>query len=153
MPLPSITTTRSPAHELPYLFPGQAQKEAFVNEAFARLDALVQPVVLGQLSAPPAAPSPGDCYLVAAAASGGWAGHEGALAVWAETQWLLCPPREGARVFDLASGSLALYTTAAGWQRIAAPSPPQGGATQDMEARAALATLVTALRAAGVFSA
>lgn len=153
MPLPAITNARTPALLLPYLFPGQAQKEAFVNEAFARLDALVQAVVLGEQAAPPAAPAPGDCYLVGEPASDAWTGRERAMAVWAENQWLFCPPREGARVFDLATGALALFDPAVGWGRIGAPAPPAGGATQDGEARAAIAALIAALRAAGIFSA
>ena len=153
MPLPTITSHRTPCHGLPYLFPGQAQKEVFVNEALARLDALMQPVVLEERTTPPAEPDPGDCYLLSDAASGAWAGHGRALAVWAESQWLFLPPREGARVFDLASGALALFTETGGWQRIASPAPPAGGATQDAEARAAIAAIVAGLRAAGVFSA
>ncbi|MBX9896635.1 MAG: DUF2793 domain-containing protein [Qipengyuania sp.] len=153
MPLPAIASARTPRHGLPYLFPGQAQKEAFVNEALARLDALVQPVVLDERATPPAAPSPGDSYLLAQGASGTWSGHDRDIAVWAENQWLYLPPREGARVYDLASGSLALFTTADGWRRIDAPALPTGGATQDIEARGALAAIVAALRAAGVFSA
>ena len=152
MPLPTITSARTPGHGLPYLFPGQAQKEAFVNEAFARLDALLQPVVLEERAAPPAEPSPGDCYLLADAASGAWAGRARDIAVWAENQWLFLPPREGARIYDLASGALARFTNAAGWRRIAAPALPAGGATQDGEARAAIAAILAALRAAGVFS-
>lgn len=153
MPLPTLTTARTPAHELPYLFPGQSQKEAFVNEAFARLDALVQPIVIGERADPPAAPLPGDCYLLADAASGAWAGKARALAVWAENQWLFLPPREGARVHDLASGSMVSFSAGEGWRRIAAPAPPTGGATQDDEARAAIAAVVAALGAAGIFSA
>lgn len=153
MPLPTITTSRTPIHGLPFLFPGQAQKEAFVNEALALLDALVQPVVLGELSAPPAAPAPGDSYIVAEPASGDWTGKGGVIAVWAESQWLFLPPREGARVHDLASGAQASFATASGWRRTAAPLLPEGGVTQDAEARSAMATLVAALRAAGIFSA
>lgn len=152
MPLPTITSARTPVHGLPYLFPGQAQREAFVNEAFARLDALVQPSVLGELANPPAEPSPGDSYLVADDATGGWAGQERALAVWAENQWLFQPPHEGARVYDAAAGGLACFTVPQGWQRFAAPALPAGGGTQDSEARATLAEVVTALRAAGIFS-
>lgn len=152
MPLPTLTSARTPAHDLPYLFPGQAQKEAFVNEALARLDALVQPVVIEERGAPPATPTPGDCYLVADPASGAWSGHERAVAVWAENQWLIGRPREGARLFDLASASFASFSASTGWQRIAAPPLAIGGATQDAEARAAIAALVAALRAAGIFS-
>lgn len=153
MPLPVITTARTPRHALPYLFPGQAQKEVFVNEALARLDALVQPAVLGEIAAPPANPAPGDCYIVARPATGVWATHEGALATWAETQWLFAPPREGGRVHDIASGALAVFTVAQGWQRAAAPVAPSGGTTQDTEARAALAELVTKLQSLQIFSA
>lgn len=126
MPLPTITSARTPRHELPYLFAGQAQKEAFVNEGFARLDALVQPVVLGERAAPPTDPSPGDCYLIADGASGSWIGHDRAIASRAENQWLYSPPREGARVYDLASGSLALFTRP--WDGTASPPPPRPAA-------------------------
>lgn len=152
MPLPTITSARTPAHGLPYLFPGQAQREAFVNEAFARLDALVQPSVRGEIADPPAEPSPGDSYIVADDATGGWAGQERALAVWAENRWLFQPPREGARIYDASAGGLACFTAAGGWQRFAAPALPGGGVTQDSEARATLAAVVAALRAAGIFS-
>ena len=38
---PIALDARTPRHSLPLLYPGQAQKEVFVNEALARLDALV----------------------------------------------------------------------------------------------------------------
>lgn len=153
MPLPAVTTARTPAHDLPYLFPGQAQKEAFVNEAFARLDALVSPTVLDDLSAPPAAPASGDCYIVAAPASGDWTGHERDLAVWAENQWLFLAPHAGARVHHEARGALAVYNVTDGWRRASAPPLPVGGTTQDAEARAALAAVVAKLQVLGIFSA
>lgn len=153
MPLPAITSARTPKHDLPYLFAGQAQKEAFVNEAFARADALLQPVVLDELAAPPAAPAAGDCYLVAEPATGGWTGHDRAIALWAENQWLFLPPREGARVFDLAAAAFASFSASEGWQRTEPPALPSGGATQDSEARAAIVQLVARLHQAGIFSA
>ena len=152
MPEPMLTTARTPRLDLPFLFPGQAQKEAFVNEALARLDMLVQPVVLGEASVPPANPLRGDSYLVAAKASGDWAGREGAIASWADTQWLFTPAFEGARVYDVARGSIAVFHPAEGWRRAAAPSAPTGGATQDIEARAAIAAIVARLHSLGIFS-
>lgn len=152
MPLPAITASRTPVNDLPFLFPGQAQKEAYVNEALARLDALVQPVVLGEAGSPPADPGAGDSYLVAGGAAGGWAGHDRDIAVWAESQWLFLPPHPGARVFDLAHGTFAHYDAVGGWQRVVAPALPTGGSIQDSEARGAIASLVSALCAAGVFS-
>lgn len=149
---PVATTARTARLSLPYLFPGQAQKEAFVNEALARLDALIAPAVLGESAAPPAAPQPGECYLVAASPSGAWAGHARAIACWAQSQWLFTEARPGLQVHDLAAGALAVFDPAAGWQRAAAPAAPAGGAVQDAEARAALAAVVAGLRATGIFA-
>ena len=153
MPQPTLTTARTPRLDLPFLFAGQSQKEAFVNEALARLDALIMPVVLGELAAPPAAPSDGDSYLVANLATGDWTGCERAIATWAGTLWLFAAPADGARVHDAVSGSLAVFNEAGGWHRAAKPSLPSGGATQDLEARATLAAIVASLHSLGIFSA
>ncbi len=153
MPVPTLTADRTPAHDLPYLFPGQSQKEAFVNEAFARLDALVQPVVLDERAAPPDDPSPGHCYLVADGAAGVWAGRDRAIGLWAGNQWLYLRPRDGGVVYDLASASTVRFDAAAGWHRTSAPAVPTGGAVQDAEARAAIAAILAGLRATGHFSA
>jgi hypothetical protein len=153
MPEPTLTTARTPRHALPFLFPGQAQKEAFVNEALARIDSLLQPVVLGEQAAPPPASQAGDTYLVAAPASGEWAGRDGMIANWSGTHWLFAPPWEGARVHDAASGALAVFSGAAGWRRAAAPPVPDGGTTQDLEARAAIAAIVARLHSLAIFSA
>lgn len=153
MPDPILTTARTPRHALPFLFPGQAQKEAFVNEALARLDALVLPSVLGELSDPPAAPASGDSFLVGAAATGAWTGRERSIATWADTQWLFASPSDGARVHDAQSGALAVFSTAEGWRRAASPPVPAGGTVQDLEARAAIAAIVASLHRLGIFSA
>lgn len=153
MPEPVVTTARSPRLSLPYLFPGQAQKEAFVNEALTRLDALAPlPVVLGERAAPPADPAPGDCHLVAPAPTGAWAGEGGAIACWADTHWLFTPPTPGMQVHDRSANSLAVYDAAAGWRRVAAPPPPAGGTVQDIEARAAIAAIVAGLRQLRIFA-
>lgn len=151
MPEPVSTTARTARHDLPYLFAGQTQKEAFVNEALARLDALVQPAVLGTAAAPPADPRAGDCYIVAADPQGDWAGRADAIASWAGNQWLFAAPMPGSHAFDRSHGGYAIFDTVAGWQRPAAPAMPTAGETQDREARAALAQLVAALRVFGLF--
>lgn len=153
MPEPVLTTARTPRHDLPFLFPGQAQKEAFVNEALARLDALVQPVVIAQAASPPTEPASGDSYIVGPAASGAWQGRDGAIATWADTQWLFAAPFETMRVHDASSASLAVFSHADGWRRVSSPPAPAGGSVQDVEARAALAAVVAGLHRLGIFSA
>ena len=150
MPLPVITHSRSARLDLPYLFPGQAQKEAFVNEAIARLDALVQPAVAGMADSPPPDPVPGESHIVGPAPTGAWAGHENEMAVWAHTQWLFTAPQPGASVFDLSARCLLRYDLADGWRRAESPAPVAGGAVQDTEARAALAATVAALQHIGI---
>ena len=152
MPQPVITTARTARHGLPYLFAGQAQKEAFVNEALARIDALVQPSVLALRSDPPATPVSGDCYLIGPAPTGVWQDRSGAIACWAESQWLFADPTQGALVYDRAADCLAAYDGAAGWRYAVTPAAPSGGATQDGEARAALAAVVAGLRTLGIFA-
>ena len=68
---------------LPLLVPGQAQKEMFHNEALATIDLALQASVAAVgTEAPPAAPSPGQCWIVGPRPTGDWAGQAGALAGW-----------------------------------------------------------------------
>lgn len=128
---------------------GQAQKEFFVNEAFARIDALLHPVIEGEADTPPVAPQPGECWVVGDPASGGWAGHEEALVSWDGEQWSFCLPVEGMLLYDRSTG--ARLTFRGGWQRLAQPSPPVGGTVIDEEARAAIASLVDMLATLAFF--
>ena len=121
---PIALGVRTPRHSLPLLYPGQAQKEVFVNEALARLDALAQPVITSTLSAPPATHAAGDTFLVADPASAEWTGQEGSLRIW-RGGWSLSPP-----IPD-----------------------PAGGTVVDDEARGAIATLLESLRALGILPA
>ena len=70
-------TTR---HGLPLLQAGQAQKEVTHNEALVLLDLLAHPAVEGVLATPPAAPTPGQGWIIGAGATGAWSGQDGALA-------------------------------------------------------------------------
>ena len=145
IPFDSATTRLA----LPLLFTAQAQKEAFHNEALARLDAFVHPCVQGEASAPPPEAVHGDCWLVGEAAAGAWSGREGSLAALQSGQWLFAEPFVGLRVFDLAAGQFALFTGT--WQKAAPIEEPSGGLNVDSQARAAIGAVLSALRAAGIF--
>ena len=139
----------SARHALPFLHPAQAQKEAFVNEALARLDALVHAAVLGVVSAPPASPAPGDSYVVGQSPTGDWGDSADAIATWQGDQWLLQNPTTGARLHRIDTGQAMLFD--GGWRVAESPSQPDGGTVIDQEARAAIAGILNALRQLRIF--
>ena len=65
-------------YALPLLQVAQAQKEVTHNEAVVGIDTLLHLAVEGVLGAPPPTPLPGQAWIIAAAASGAWAGQDGA---------------------------------------------------------------------------
>jgi|GEM_PF-2356851 len=81
---------------LPELSAAQAQKHVTHNEALVALDTLVQLSVLDKdLTAPPGSPAEGDCYIVAAAASGEWTGWENRIARYEDGAWRSYLPGAG----------------------------------------------------------
>ena len=61
--------------KLPFILPAQAGKHITHNEAIAALDTLAQLAVLDRdLSTPPASPTAGARYIVAASPTGAWSG-------------------------------------------------------------------------------
>lgn len=157
---------------LPFLASGQAQKELFHNEALARIDALLLPVVESVLrDAPPAAPAAGQCWIVGAAPAGAWAGQALALAAWTDDGWRFVAPRAGLRAWSLADTLPAMFD-GAGWRlgaiharqvivdgvpvvsaQQSAIANPAGGTAPDSEARAAISAILGALRAHGLIAA
>lgn len=156
---------------LPMLQPGQAQKELYHNEALALLDLAVQPVVIeiGR-NAPPTTPLPGQSWIVGAAPTGAWAGAANKLAGWTNGGWRFVAPFDGMTVWSLANTGEARFT-AGTWvvgesraarllidgQQVVGPqrqaiATPAGGSTLDVEARAAIAAILTALRAHGLIA-
>ncbi len=156
---------------LPLLSAAQAQKEVTHNEALALIDAAVHPVVVAVAPVTaPAAPNPGQCWIVGVGASGAWAGQEGKLAAWTVGGWRFATVPEGASAWSLADGCAA-RRTATGWSigvlatqkvtvggmqvlgaRQSAISTPAGGAMVDGEARAAIAAVLAALRGHGLIA-
>lgn len=104
----------TPNLSLPYLLSGQSQKHVTHNEALRRLDALVQLIATSRSAAsPPATPANGECFIVATAATGNWAGKEGRLAVWQDGAWVFIQAKPGWRAWLLDEGALVVWDGAA----------------------------------------
>jgi len=100
---------------LPYIMAAQAQKHVTHNEAIRALDAIVQIGVLDRdLTAPPGSPADGDSYIVAAGATGAWAGNDGQIAAWQDGAWIFYAPREGWLAW-VADEDLLLVWDGASW--------------------------------------
>jgi len=135
---PILFDSASPRFGLPLLFAGQAQKEAFVNEAHALTDALLHCAIEGEATAPPATPVEGTNWLIGAPATGAWAGREGKLACRQAGNWLFVNPQDGMRIVDRSTGQERRYL--ASWLAPVAPAEPFGGSVVDAEAREAISS-------------
>ena len=147
MPDPIFDTTTA-RFELPLLFAGQAQKEGYVNEMAARIDALLHLAVEAELGIPPASPNDGQAWLIAAGASGGWSGKAGQVAARQAGNWLYFSPRHGMRLLNRGTGQFIQFTGT--WTAPSRPATPSGGSVVDVEARAAIAALLSSLTNAGI---
>lgn len=148
---PMSFSSATPRHTLPLLFAGQSQKEVTVNEALLAADALLHPAIEAVTATPPGAPVNGQCWLVGSAATGAFAGQTDRIAAWSEGGWRFLSPREGMRAYDIASSAYRVYAGGI-WRLPAAPTSPTGGTVIDSEARAAIAAIMTSLRAGGVIA-
>ena len=73
---------------IPYIAAAQAQKHVTHNEAMTLLDTLVQLSVKDKdLTVPPMSPAEGDCYIVAASATGAWTGWDKRVARFIDGEW------------------------------------------------------------------
>lgn len=133
---------------LPLLAAAQAQKEITHNEALVLLDGLLHPVLVSASeTAPPLDAAPGQSWIVAAGASGAWAGREGRIALMTGGGWRFIAPVEGMQAW--LSGARATFA-GGGWSAPPAYPAPDGGAVIDTEARNALSTIAAALAMAGL---
>ena len=159
----------TPRLALPFILPGQAQKELFHNEALARIDLALHPAVEGPpLATPPADPEEGQCWIVGAGASGGWTGHDLMLAMWTEGGWRFVAPPAGTGAWNKAA-NLPLLWDGVQWRegelvcagleidgvqvvgpRQPAVPNPSGGTIIDVEARAAINALTAVLMSHGL---
>ncbi|WP_010546078.1 DUF2793 domain-containing protein [Sphingomonas elodea] len=162
-----MTASPTPRLALPLLAPGQAQKEMTHNEALVRIDIAVQASVVAELAVPPAAPTPGQCWLVGSAPQGAWSGNTAAIAGWTDGGWRFVAPAEGMRIWIVAEGAFALFSQGVwyhgrtygrlfiGGDQVVGPrepnvAEPAGGVTVDAEARAAITAVLQTLRRHGL---
>jgi hypothetical protein len=159
----------TPRFALPFILPGQAQKELFHNEALARIDLALHPAVEGPPAAgPPPAPAQGECWIVAPAGAGAWSGQDNKLAMWTENGWRFLEPQPGTSAWDK-SAAVPLLWDGSQWGegelagaglrvdgvRVVGPrqpavASPSGGTIIDAEARAAINALTAALMSHGL---
>lgn len=159
----------TPRLALPFLSPGQAQKELYHNEALQLLDILVAAAVEEPpRNSPPVPPAVGSCYLVGSAPTGEWAGKQHRLAAYSSGGWRYVGPVEGLVVHVRSTGTWGTYRTGAwefeilrgsslvlgGQQVVGTRRPaiiaPTGGAVVDAEARAAINQLLATVRDHGL---
>ena len=154
---------------LPFLSPGQAQKEVSHNEALQIVDLLIAASVEeAPRDDPPANPAIGACYLVGSSATGAWVGKSQCIAGYTSGGWRFVPPIEGVSAFVNAIGVFAKYREGA-WEvgtlrgerlllggeqvvgtRLAAIAAPSGGTVVDAEGRTAIDLILAALRQHGL---
>jgi Protein of unknown function (DUF2793) len=143
----SLETTR---HKLPLLAISQAQKEITHNEALVRVDALLHPLVEGELATAPA-PSDvdiGKCWLVAESPVGEWTGKAGQIAIWIGGGWRFCSAADGMRL-RLNSSGTDVIRSAGLWVTSPTIANPANGTVVDVEARSAIVALLSHLRSIG----
>lgn len=162
----SDTTAR---FALPFILPGQAQKEAFHNEALALLDGALHACVADDpTDVIPSDPAPGESWIVGAGAGGEWASRAGNLATWTDGGWRFVVPVPGMTVWNVDAGYQLFWTGSAwsdgkwpaaaftiGGQQVVGPrletvASPSGGTIIDAEARTAVDAIIVALRTHGL---
>lgn len=100
--------------QLPLIAAAQAQKHVTHNLALKRLDALTQASVIDRThTAPPASPADSDCYIIAATATGAWAGKENKIAAYVDGAWTYFSPVQGWLVYDQDNDDLVTYNGSA----------------------------------------
>ncbi|MBQ0770670.1 MAG: DUF2793 domain-containing protein [Sphingomonadales bacterium] len=134
---------------LPLLSAGQAHKELFHNEALARIDFLIHPIVQAVETDPAAiVPVPGRSWLVGPGATSDWLDHDDEVAGWTGNGWMFIAPLPLMRVYVESIDSFAIYRGS--WQMVEAVASPAAGAVVDIEARMVIDSILAALEAQGI---
>lgn len=121
--------------------------------------------------APPASPVAGSCFIVGAAPTGAWATHASKLAAYSAGGWRFLDPPDGLHVW-VKSLNVRAVRRGGAWHigevrcsrlivsgaqvvgpQLSAVAAPTGGSIADVEARAAIAAILAALREHGLIAA
>ena len=159
----------TPRLRVPFLSPGQAQKEFFHNEALQTFDILVAAAIEEPpRNSPPSAPALGACYIVGSAPTGVWAGTAQNIAAFTSGGWRFTPPFEGLTAYVRSTATSAAYRAGA-WEigvlrgtnvviggqqvvggRAGAIASASGGTTVDAQARSVIDQILGAMRQHGL---
>tara|TARA_R110002033_G_scaffold48042_1_gene93771 strand:+ start:21131 stop:21580 length:450 start_codon:yes stop_codon:yes gene_type:complete len=137
--------------KIPLLAAGQAHKELFHNEALARIDFLLHPIVQA-IETDPAAivPVAGQSWLVGPEATDEWLDQDDKIAGWTGNGWLFISPLPMMRIYVESASSFAVYRES--WHLSGEIAGPAGGSVIDAEARAAIESILLALTGNGILS-
>lgn len=101
---------QTPNLKLPYIAPSQAQKHVTHNEALRLLDAVVHLSVKSRTqTGAPATPLSGERYIVAASATGLWAGKVGMIACFVDGGWSFIAVAKGWLAYVEDEGKLLVF--------------------------------------------
>jgi hypothetical protein len=115
---------------MPFIEGSQAQKHVTHNEALRILDAVIQIGVLdADQTAPPPTPAEGDRHIVASGATGAWAGHADAVAIFEDGAWRFLTPKLGWCAWCDADGVLLVFDGAA-WAGVGGGGTMSGSVAQ-----------------------
>lgn len=145
------------------------QERLWDNESLQILDVLVSGAVEeAPIATPPATPTVGACYIVAAGATDAWAGMDQSIAAWTSGGWQFIAPVEGMSLYERTSGTWAAFRNEAweigivcgaalliGGQQVVGPragaiESPAGGTVIDQEGRTAINAILDRLRQHGL---
>ena len=118
----------------PSLAASQAVPETAVNEIARFVEQGARWFVFKDrdLATPPGSPADGDCYLVAASATGAWAGQDGQIAFRLSTAWEFITPSEGMAAW-VNDEDIAIVFDGSAWGTLSTGGGGGGSSAQHVE--------------------
>lgn len=111
-----MSSDTSPRYAIPFWVEGELEPRLTVNEVVQAADARIGTAIQDRdLATPPASAVEGHLYLVAASATGAWAGEDGNLAQYFNGTWSFYDPVIGWAVWVIDEGIRILWDGSA-WQ-------------------------------------